>query len=74
VSINNAEVSYKLCGVIYFGDAHFTSHVISDNGMVWFHDGLETGQRLRYKGMLDNTFSLNQCGGREAVAAIYVKY
>jgi hypothetical protein len=74
VSINNAEVSYKLCGVIYFGDSHFTSRVINDNGMVWFHDGRVTREKMTYEGILDSTFSLNQCRDKEAVAAIYVKY
>ena len=73
VSINNAEICYRLCGVIYFGDSHFTSHVINDNHMVWFHDGRVTCEKMTYEGMLDNTFSLNQCGDKEAVAAIYVK-
>ncbi|KAF8713523.1 hypothetical protein AX14_012976 [Amanita brunnescens Koide BX004] len=73
VSIGNADVSYKLCGVIYFGDSHFTARVICNNRMVWFHDGIATGQRLIYEGMLDANFSLNQCRGKEAVACIYVK-
>lgn len=41
--------------------------------MVWFHDGRVTREKMTYEGMLDNTMTLNQCGDREAVAAIYLK-
>ena len=59
ISNNNVETSYSLCGIIYFGDAHYTAHVVCENGMVWFHDGIAT--------------SLNNCRGKEALAAIYVR-
>lgn len=39
----------KLHGVIYFLGEHFTSRVITSNGMVWFHDRLFTGNSLVYK-------------------------
>ena len=74
VPINNAEISYRLCGIIYFGNSHFTSRVIYDNGMVWFHDGIETGQKLIYEGILNGCISLNQCNGKEAIVAIYIKH
>ena len=44
------DTSYKLCGIVYFGDSHFTARVIYNNGMIWFHDGLETGHTLLYEG------------------------
>ena len=75
VSISNVETSYKLCGIIYFGDAHYTARVISDSGMVWFHDGIATGQELLYEGVLNQNenISLNNCEGKDALIAIYVK-
>lgn len=73
IVIDNAEISYKLCGkVIYFGDAHYTAHVVCDNDMVWFHDGIATGQNLVYEGMLNNLL-LNNCRGKDALTAIYVR-
>ena len=72
ISINNAETSYKLCGIIYFGDAHYTACVVTDNGMVWFHDGIATGQNLIYEGMLNN-LSLKDCKGKAALIAIYLR-
>ncbi|KAJ6630457.1 hypothetical protein B0H10DRAFT_1693341, partial [Mycena sp. CBHHK59/15] len=29
----------KLRGIVYFGNAHFTSRIISRDGTIWFHDG-----------------------------------
>ena len=40
---------YKLRGVIYFSDKHFTSRIITRNGMVWFHDGICTCNSLDYE-------------------------
>ena len=74
ISISNSNILYKLCGIIYFGDSHFTSRVIYDNGMVWFHDGIDTGQTLKYEGMIHNLKgSLNACGNKKASVAIYAK-
>ncbi|KAF8325502.1 hypothetical protein F5887DRAFT_873953 [Amanita rubescens] len=73
VIIKNNQYSYKLCGIVYFGESHFTARVVYNNGMVWFHDGLATGQKLIYEGMLNNCPSLNQCKGKDAIVALYVK-
>jgi hypothetical protein len=72
IFINNTENSYKLCGIIYFGDAHFTACVIYNQNMIWFHDGITTGQKLIYEGLLHDNFPLNQCRSKEAIAAIYI--
>ena len=73
VSINNTMTSYKLCGIVYFGHSHYIAHVITENNMVWFHDGITTGHDLIYEGMLnDNNILLNECKGKKATAAIYV--
>ena len=72
IFINNTEASYNLCGIIYFGDAHFTARVICNKNMIWFHDGITTGQKLEYEGLLHNDFQLNDCRNKEAIAAIYI--
>ena len=64
IYINNAECIYKLCGIVYYGDSHFTAHVVYRNGMIWFHDGIATGQSLLYEGTFQNFLhSLNSCRG-----------
>ena len=39
IEINNQECVYKLHGIVYYGDSHFTACVISNNDMVWYHQG-----------------------------------
>ena len=75
VPISNRNIKYKLRGIIYFGDAHFTSRVLLDNGSIWFHDGILTKQRLICDGMVNNmnSESLRMCRGRKAVSAVYIK-
>ena len=74
IPYSNGSIRYKLQGIIYFADAHFTSRVLLDNGTIWFHDGILTGQRLICDGMANNmNDSLSICRGKKAVAAIYVK-
>ena len=41
-------VRYKLRGIIYYKDQHFTSRFITGTGMIWFHDGMLTGRSLIY--------------------------
>jgi hypothetical protein len=72
--INNEECIYGLQGIVYYGDSHFTARVVSKNGMVWFHDGIATGQSLLYEGtILTFTGSFNLCRGKEAAVVVYAK-
>jgi hypothetical protein len=76
VPVSDSNIKYKLRGIIYFGDSHFTSRVLLDNGTIWFHDGIVTGQKLVYDGIanLNNTHnSFSICRGKKAAAAIYIK-
>ena len=43
-------VRYKLRGIVYYEDQHFTSRFITESGMIWFHDGMLTGSSLIYEG------------------------
>jgi len=43
-------VCYNLRGVIYYNDQHFTSRFVTGAGMIWFHDGILTGNSLIYEG------------------------
>ena len=46
----SGRVYYKLRGIIYYKDQHFTSRFITATGMIWFHDGILTGSSLIYEG------------------------
>jgi len=39
----------RLRGIIYFGAAHFISRVIREDGQIWYHDGIVTGQAIEYE-------------------------
>ncbi|KAF8809765.1 hypothetical protein BYT27DRAFT_7019149, partial [Phlegmacium glaucopus] len=41
-------VQYFLRGVIYFANQHFTEHIVTHSGLVWYHDGMFTGHSLVY--------------------------
>ncbi|KAF8883853.1 hypothetical protein BD779DRAFT_1443555, partial [Infundibulicybe gibba] len=60
-----------LRGIIYFGSSHFTCRIITEDGISWYHDGVDTGKNTEYEGPLSTSINLLQCEGREATAAIY---
>ncbi|KAF6744179.1 hypothetical protein DFP72DRAFT_826254 [Ephemerocybe angulata] len=65
--------TYRLTGVIYYGDHHFTSRVITRDNKVYFHDGMDGGHST-YEGILGGSFNeddLRECGGRSASMAVY---
>ncbi|KAF8871244.1 hypothetical protein BD779DRAFT_1430539, partial [Infundibulicybe gibba] len=65
------EAHYKLKGIIYYGNNHFTARVISPLDRVWFHDGMETGPAMEYEGTLSPSLNLTSRNSRPAVVAIY---
>ena len=60
------QVSYNLRGIIYYKDEHFTSHFITGTGMIWFHDGMLTGNSLIYEGQ-----NIDSITTETAVMAVY---
>lgn len=67
---------YNLRGIIYFGQNHFTSRFIAENGDIWYHDGIETGSLCIKEGNMD-TISLDiltQARNRKYSIAIYVHH
>lgn len=54
IMVDALHVSYTLCGVMYYGNSHFTSRIIQSSGMVWFHNGIATGKSMIYEGTLDS--------------------
>jgi hypothetical protein len=49
IDADSSHCCYNLCGVIYFSCEHFTARVISDNGIIWFHDGIFMNRCLVYE-------------------------
>ncbi|KAF8233646.1 hypothetical protein L208DRAFT_1132001, partial [Tricholoma matsutake] len=48
INCQGSHVCYILKGVVYLANEHFTEHVITDTGMVWYHDGMFTGHSCVY--------------------------
>ena len=67
---------YKvLClrGIIYHGNNHFCSRIISVDETIWYHDGITTGNNSIEDGHLSNMNyeDLKTCNGKRLVLAIY---
>lgn len=62
---------YTLKGIIYYGNEHFTSRIISNDNMVWYHDGMTTGPHMVPQGPLSTISNLMTCRNRHASVAIY---
>ncbi|PPQ87198.1 hypothetical protein CVT25_014753 [Psilocybe cyanescens] len=72
---------YRLAGVIYGGQQHFTSRIVDRQGDVWYHDGIATSRHcIRECNINDLTDSsqwlrTSVCGGhvKHAIYAVYVR-
>ncbi|KAF8232669.1 hypothetical protein L208DRAFT_1270834 [Tricholoma matsutake] len=60
---------YSLRGSIYYAADHSTMWFIAWAGMVWYHDGLFTGQSLVYEGVVQN---LTRIPYENAIVGLYV--
>ena len=56
----------QLKGIVYHGDFHFTSCIVSSDGVVWFNDGITTGRQCKKDGDLETMSSrkVMKCRGR----------
>ncbi|KIM77344.1 hypothetical protein PILCRDRAFT_76841 [Piloderma croceum F 1598] len=62
-------------GLIYHGDFHFTSCIIGNDGMVWYHDGMTTGSSCENEGDFDKFSSrkLLKCKGTKLILVVYAR-
>jgi hypothetical protein len=65
----------KLRGIVYHGQYHFTSRIISNENQVWYHDGMVIGQSCINEGGLSNLCDekLKNCRQRNLVLALYAQ-
>src|SRR6202044_194682 len=63
----------QLKGMIYHGDFHFTSCIVSSDGVVWFNNGITTGRQCKKDGDLGTMSSrkVMKCRGKKLVLEIY---
>ena len=63
-----------LRGIVYHGNNHFTSRIITANGKIWYHDGITTGNICMNEGQLNTSaIDLKNCQGKQLVLAIYAE-
>ncbi|KAF8119755.1 hypothetical protein K438DRAFT_1656200, partial [Mycena galopus ATCC 62051] len=77
IDVAGQKKKYAVRGVIYSGSNHFTSRVVAESGLVWYHDGIETGSTMIAEGSLyqQNPTFLNKCirtdSTRKAACVLY---
>ena len=59
--------------MVYHGDFHFTSCIVSSVGVVWSNDGITTGRQCKKGGDLETMLSrkVMKCKGKKLALAIY---
>jgi len=67
------KVFFHLRGIIYYGGFHFASRIISSEGTIWYHDGMEAGGLCQPDSGLSTMAeqSIRQCRARTLVLAVY---
>jgi hypothetical protein len=70
--VGGEDTVLHLRGIIYHGGYHFTSRIMSTEGDIWYHDGINTGEHCREDGnlMFKSNNDLKQCLNRKLVLAI----
>ncbi len=68
-------ITLKLRGLTYFGAFHYTSRVIDEDGGVWYHDGIQTGNTCLPEGKLKDisNHELLTCKNKKITLAIYAR-
>jgi hypothetical protein len=65
---------YILRGIVYYGNNHYTSCIISEDNSVWYHDGMQTGNSMILKG--DKSYyksnKLDEYNDKNAVLFVYI--
>ncbi|EIM79075.1 uncharacterized protein STEHIDRAFT_69944 [Stereum hirsutum FP-91666 SS1] len=65
------KASYKLAGVIYYGDYHFTARLVDKQRTVWSYDGMQHNGVCIQEAKLKDMSSMATLGNRTAAVAIY---
>jgi len=75
IKIDDQTIVLKLRGIVYHGESHFTSRIISPDGDIWYHDGITTGNTCDYDNHLKTTTDtkLRSYENKALVLAIYAQ-
>lgn len=53
-TLDVGDETYRLFGLIYYGEFHFTCRLVDRNGAIWFHDGQQIQRDCTYQGSIQN--------------------
>ncbi len=74
------DVIYNLRGIVYGDGNHFVSHLITDDGKIWYHDGITTRSHCLPEGQLEDIpdsewlrTSSQGYSQRRAILAVYIR-
>ena len=73
-SIKWGEHIYKLSGLIYYGQFHFTARIIANDGEIWYHDGITTGRSCVTEGNIQSYDSIDLMTARDGKICILTIY
>ena len=68
ISCDGSHVHYVIRVVIYFDNQHFTEHIVTSTGMIWYHDGIFTGRSPVYESQ-----DLTSITTENSVMAFYIR-
>ena len=73
LNTNNSAIMLPICGLIYYYGAHFVVRIISPDGEVWYHDGIETKRHCVHEGYLADFTEANLSfqGSKTCVGVVY---
>ncbi|KAH6891707.1 hypothetical protein BKA70DRAFT_1119617 [Coprinopsis sp. MPI-PUGE-AT-0042] len=70
----NKEIQLALRGLIYLGNAHFSSRIIDLEGRIWHHDGATTGRVCQFDGHIDSNRCMETLWDSRGKRLSYVVY
>lgn len=71
LTIEKHKHPYKLRGICYHGNNHFTSRVVDASGKVWYHDGITSKRNLELDGKFSSIDCLSATRNKRAIGLIY---
>ncbi|PBK89123.1 hypothetical protein ARMGADRAFT_936699 [Armillaria gallica] len=62
IVVDGVVCNYRLKGIVYYADHHFTARFIDSTNTVWFNDGMIQGRAAMMEGSSDSiAFSTDKC-------------
>jgi hypothetical protein len=75
LKVSTIFANYELKGIVYLDEFHFTSHIITSDYKVWFHNGKITARTCYEEGLLSDfsNTDLLTCDRKMAILVVYTE-